>query len=112
MFPKTIYAVGVLLALTAPLCVAQQPTQEGKKDEKPVAAPATQKNCRNLSAEIRSGAPLTREIVIAELVRARAEGEMDFHISSTPPAVYRPMCELAPKTDVAPAKAKQEHLPR
>lgn len=107
MFPKTIYSVGVLLALIAPLCVAQQPTQESKKnDEKPVAAPATQKNCRNISAEIRSGAPLTREIVIAELVRARAEGEMDFHISSTPPAVYLPMCELAPKADVAPVKAK------
>ena len=108
MFSKTIYSVGVLLALTAPLCVAQQPAQESKKkDEKPVAAaPATQKNCRNISAEIRSGAPLTREIVIAELVRARAEGETDFHISSTPPAVYRPMCELAPKVDVAPAKAK------
>lgn len=107
MFPKTIYSVGVLLALTAPLCVAQQATQESKRnDGKPVAAAAAQKNCRNISAEIRSGAPLTREIVIAELVRARAEGEMDFHISSTPPAVYRPMCELAPKADVAPAKAK------
>ncbi len=107
MFRKTIYSVGVLLALAAPLCVAQQPTQESKKkDEKPVAAPATQKNCRNISAEIRSGAPLTREIVIAELVRARAEGEMDFHISSTPPAIYRPMCELAPKVDVAPVKPK------
>jgi hypothetical protein len=107
MFPKTIYSVGVLLSLAAPLCVAQQPTQESKKnDEKPVAALVAQKNCRNISAEIRSGAPLTREIVIVELVRARAEGEMDFHISSTPPAVYRPMCELAPKADVAPAKAK------
>jgi len=107
MFPKTIYSVGVLLALTAPLCFAQQPAQESKKnDEKPAAAPAAQKNCRNISAEIRSGAPLTREIVVAELVRARAEGELDFHISSTPPAVYRPMCELAPKADAAPAKAK------
>lgn len=106
MFAKTIYSVGVILALTAPLCVAQ-PTQESRKnDEKPVAAPAAQKNCRNISPEIRSGAPLTRETVIAELVRARAEGEMDFHISSTPPAVYRPMCELAPKADVAPAKSK------
>lgn len=107
MFPKTIFPVGVLLALTAPLCVAQQPAQESKRnEEKPVAAPAAQKNCRNISAEIRSGTPLTREIVIAELVRARAEGEMDFHISSTPPAVYRPMCELAPKAEGAPAKAK------
>lgn len=107
MFTKTIYSMGVLLALTAPPCVAQQPTQESKKNnEKPVAAPAAQKNCRNISAEIRSGAPLTREIVIAELVRARAEGELDFHISSTPPAVYRPMCEQVPKADVAPAKTK------
>lgn len=107
MFTKPIYSVGVLLALTAPLCVAQQPSQESKKkDEKPVAAPAAQQNCRNISAEIRSGVPLTREMVIAELVRARAEGEMDFHISSTPPAVFRPMCELPPKADVAPAKAK------
>ena len=107
MFSKTIYSVGALLALTAPLCIAQQPAPESKKnDEKPVAAPTPQKNCRNISAEIRSGAPLTREIVIAELVRARAEGELDFHISSTPPAVYRPMCELAPKADAAPAKGK------
>lgn len=107
MFPKTPYSAAVVLALSAPLCIAQPPAQESRKrDDKPVAAPAAQGSCRNISAEIRSGAPLTREIVIAEMIRARAEGEMDYHISSTPPAVYRPMCEPAPKPGVAPANAK------
>ncbi len=106
MISKSAYVLGAVLAVTAPLCIAQQTPQETKKiDDKPVVASNIQKNCRNISAEIRSGAPLTREIVIAEMVRARAEGEMDFHISSTPPAVYRPMCELP--TQNAPQPAPQ-----
>lgn len=107
MFTKEIYAVTAVLVLAAPLCVAQQPTQQGKAaDGKPALATNVQKNCRSISADIRSGAPLTREIVVAEMVRARAEGEMDFHISSTPPAVYRPMCELPPQSAPQPASQK------
>jgi hypothetical protein len=107
MSTQTLYSVSILLALSVAPSVAQQPAQEAKKrDEKPVVATIGQKNCRNISAEMRSGAPLTREIVIAELVRARAEGEMDFHISSTPPAVYRPMCELPPTADTPKAKIR------
>lgn len=107
MSTQILYSVSILLALAVPPCVAQQPAQEPRKsDDKPAVATTAQKNCRNISAEMRSGAPLTRDIVIAELVRARAEGEMDFHISSTPPAVYRPMCELPPKADAPPAKTR------
>lgn len=50
--------------------------------------------CRAISADIRAGKPMNREAVISELIRARKEGEMDYYISSTPPATFRPMCDL------------------
>lgn len=58
------------------------------------AAPVPGVTCRAISADMRSGGPYTREAVVQELLRARAEGEMDFHISTTPPALQRPMCAL------------------
>lgn len=60
----------------------------------PAAAQAPGKSCRAISADMRGGGPYTRQAVVQELVRARAEGEMDFHISTTPPALQRPMCPL------------------
>jgi hypothetical protein len=74
-----------------------QPAQSGAQSPEASAAAAQTapaKNCRNISAEIRSGKPLTREAVIAEMVRARSEGEMDFYISTLPPAAQRPLCDL------------------
>ena len=88
-------SAAVLLSL-APLLAMSQPKTEP-------APSKVAKNCRNVSAEIRSGAPLTREAVVAEMVRARAEGEMDYHISSTPPAGARPLCESSPATPAAAA---------
>ena len=58
------------------------------------AAPVPGVSCRAISADMRGGGPYTREAVVKELLRARAEGEMDFHISTTPPALQRPMCPL------------------
>ena len=88
-------SAAVLLSLV-PLLAMSQPKTEP-------APSKVAKNCRNVSAEIRSGAPLTREAVVAEMVRARAEGEMDYHISSTPPAGARPLCESSPATPAAAA---------
>ena len=88
-------SAAVLLSL-APLLAMSQPKTEP-------APSKVAKNCRNVSAEIRSGAPLTREAVVAEMVRARAEGEMDYHISSTPPAGARPLCESSPAAAAASA---------
>lgn len=100
---KQTAAVLLTVALASNLAFAQQAPAEAKKSEdRPAATTAPTKKCRNISAEIRSGAPLTREIVIAEMVRARAEGEMDYYISSTPPAVYRPMCELPAQASAQP----------
>ncbi len=85
----------LMCALSLGGAQAQQQMTETKKLSQQLKADIEPKeNCRNISAEIRPGAPLTREVVIAELVRARAEGEMDFQISTTPPAIYRPLCEL------------------
>lgn len=89
-------SAAVLLSL-APLLAMSQPKTE------PAAPSKVAKNCRNVSAEIRSGAPLTREAVVAEMVRARAEGEMDYYISSTPPAGARPLCESSPGASAASA---------
>ena len=86
----------VTLMLIPALSYAQQSSAAAPAKDETAAQAKYQKSCRSISAEIRSGAPPTREVVIAELLRARAEGELDFHISSTPPAVYRPMCELPP----------------
>lgn len=58
------------------------------------AAPVPGVTCRAISADMRSAGPYTREAVVKELLHARAEGEMDFHISTTPPALQRPMCPL------------------
>lgn len=88
-------SAAVLLSLV-PLLAMSQPKTEP-------APPKVAKSCRNVSAEIRSGAPLTREAVVAEMVRARAEGEMDYHISSTPPAGARPLCESSPAAAAASA---------
>lgn len=88
-------SAAVLLSL-APLLAMSQPKTEP-------APPKVAKSCRNVSAEIRSGAPLTREAVVAEMVRARAEGEMDYHISSTSPAGARPLCESSPGASAASA---------
>ncbi|MBB3282776.1 hypothetical protein [Mitsuaria sp. BK037] len=90
-------SAAVLLSLV-PLLAMSQPKTEP-------APPKVAKSCRNVSAEIRSGAPLTREAVVAEMVRARAEGEMDYHISSTPPAGARPLCESSPAALAASAPA-------
>lgn len=106
---KQIAAVLFTVALASNFAFAQQaPADVKKSDDRPAATAAPSKKCRNISAEIRSGAPLTREIVIAEMVRARAEGEMDYYISSTPPAVFRPMCELPAQAPAqAPAKTSK-----
>lgn len=88
-------SAAVLLSLV-PLLAMSQPKTEP-------APPKVAKSCRNVSAEIRSGAPLTREAVVAEMVRARAEGEMDYYISSTPPAGARPLCESSPAAAAASA---------
>ena len=88
-------STAVLLSL-APLLAMSQPKTEP-------APPKVAKSCRNVSAEIRSGAPLTREAVVAEMVRTRTEGEVDYHISSTPPAGARPLCESSPATPAAAA---------
>jgi hypothetical protein len=90
-------SAAVLLSL-GPLLAMSQPKTEP-------APPKVAKSCRNVSAEIRSGAPLTREAVVAEMVRARAEGEMDYHISSTPPAGARPLCESSPGASAASTSA-------
>ena len=108
MYRITLSAV-LALALAPSFATAQQVSADAQKEQAKIQpAPAGKKSCRNISAEMRSGAPLTRDIVIAEMLRARAEGEMDFHISSTPPAVYRPMCELPPPAASQPAAAKDK----
>lgn len=90
-------SAAVLLSLAPVLAMSQPKTGQAPRK--------TDGNCRNVSAEVRSGAPLTREAVVAEMVRARAEGEMDYHISSTPPAGARPLCESSPAALAASAPA-------
>ncbi len=90
-------SAAVLLSLAPVLAMSQPKTEQVPRK--------IDRNCRNVSAEIRSGAPLTREAVVAEMVRARAQGEMDYHISSTPPAGSRPLCDLAPAAASAPPSA-------
>ena len=93
---RLVTASATVLLSLAPLLAMSQPKTEP-------APSKVAKNCRNVSAEIRSGAPLTREAVVAEMVRARAEGEMDYYISSTPPAGARPLCESSPGASAASA---------
>lgn len=90
-------SAAVLLSLAPVLAMSQPKTGQAPRK--------TDGNCRNVSAEVRSGAPLTREAVVAEMVRARAEGEMDYHISSTPPAGSRPLCDLPSAAASAPSSA-------
>lgn len=100
----------VIIAATAlagclPLAVSAQPPAPATAASAPApgatpartragAPPAQGGPCRAISAEMRGAGPYTREAVVREMVRARAEGEMDFHISTTPPALQRPLCPL------------------
>jgi hypothetical protein len=68
--------------------------QVASAPQSPSNIATAKRNCRAISAELRSDGPFTREAVIQELVRARSEGELDFHLSTTPPAQLRPLCPL------------------
>ena len=61
------------------------------QDKKADAPKPTQAKCRNVPLQ-RSDAKATREEVVAELQRARREGELDWYISGNPPAVQRRPC--------------------
>jgi hypothetical protein len=78
----------------APAASASAPAAAAPAAERPRTEPVRGVSCRAISAEMRGSGPYTREAVVRELVRARAEGEMDFHISTTPPALQRPLCPL------------------
>ncbi len=95
---KTFLAAVATLALLAQAEAQVQP-QPPSPTSGTVKAPAqqadaakpTQAKCRNVPL-YRSDAKVTREEVIAELQRARREGELDWYISGNPPAVQRPPC--------------------
>ena len=103
-FAQVLIAAAGLAGLLPLAASAQpQPPAPAASAPAPAAAPAPARtrtepargvSCRAISAEMRGSGPYTREAVVQELVRARAEGEMDFHISTTPPALQRPMCPL------------------
>jgi hypothetical protein len=68
------------------------PPPPGAQVSKVEAPPKpVQAKCRNVPLQ-RSDAKATREEVVAELQRARREGELDWYISGNPPAVQRRPC--------------------
>jgi hypothetical protein len=62
----------------------------------PASAQPGRPKCRTILPEIRAGAPMTRELAVKELLRARADGEMDFHIATPAPASTYPICSEPP----------------
>ena len=97
---RTLFVAASLAGIFPMAAKAQaQPAIPAASASAPVSAsgnaePSRRSPCRAISAEMRTGGPYTREAVVRELVRARAEGEMDFYISTTPPALQRPICPL------------------
>ncbi len=51
-------------------------------------------SCRAISAELRGPGPYSREAVIAEIVRARRDGELDFSLGAVPSRTMRPICPV------------------
>ncbi|HEV6967115.1 DUF4148 domain-containing protein [Roseateles sp.] len=91
---KPFMAAAAMLALLAQAhaqtasATSSAPAAQDKKADSPKP---TQAKCRNVPLQ-RSDKPVTREEVVAELERARREGEVDWHISGNPPAVQRRPC--------------------
>lgn len=94
MQAKTFMAAVAMLALLAQVeaqttsATSSAHTGQDKKADSPKP---TQAKCRNVPLQ-RSDKQVTREEVVAELQRARREGEVDWHISGNPPAVQRRPC--------------------
>ncbi len=94
MQAKTIMAAVALLVVQT-LVQAQTtnapPTSPATQDKKADTPKPVQSKCRNVPLQ-RTDAKVTREDVLAEMQRARREGELDWHISGNPPAVQRRPC--------------------
>lgn len=95
---KTFLAAAATLALLSHAQAQTQPQPPGATSgtvkapaQQADAAKPAQAKCRNVPL-YRSDAKVTREDVIAELQRARREGELDWYISGNPPAVQRRPC--------------------
>ena len=98
-FMAAAAATLALLAQAQTQTAGALPTAAATQDKKADAPKPAQAKCRNVPVQ-RSEAKATREDVIAELQRARREGELDWYISGNPPATQRRPCMPTTQTGV------------